>query len=298
MKSKISFIIFCCFSFSFRGYSQDYSAQFQSLQNDTAAQSKLLIDWNKTKPDDPELYVAYYNFYVKKSMRELVRLEQTQTGNKSLQITDPKTGKVVGYMNDGVTYDINLVEKGFHYIDIGIEKFPARLDMRFGKIYMLGKIYSYQKFTEELIALIDYSQKIDLKWLWKNSKPVDEPAKFMLDAVQDYINELYKAGDNEVDNMKAIAETVLKYYPDNVENLSNLSITYLIKKDYSSALEPLLKAATIAPTDGIVLNNVAYCYDAMGDKTNAIKYYEFTKKYGDERAKQNAEQKLKQLNDK
>jgi hypothetical protein len=96
-------------------------------------------------------------------MRELVNLERTQHGDKSLQITDPKTGKVVAYMNDGVTYDKNLVEKGFHYINIGIEKFPSRLDMRFGKIYMFGKIYDYQKFTQELIAAIDYSQKIDLK---------------------------------------------------------------------------------------------------------------------------------------
>jgi tetratricopeptide (TPR) repeat protein len=229
-------------------------------------------------------------------MRELVQLEQTQTGNKSWQLTDPKTGKVVGYMNDGITYDIALVEKGFHYIDIGIEKFPTRLDMRFGKIYMLGKIYNYQKFTDELIASIDYSQKIDLKWLWKNNQPLDEPKKFMLDAVQDYVMQLYQAGDEQADNMKAIAETVLKYYPDNVENLSNLSITYLIKKDYTRALEPLLKATAIAPTDFIVLNNVAYCYESMGDKINAIKYYELTKKYGDDRAKQNAEQKLKQLN--
>ncbi len=128
-----------------QAFPQDYKAQFKSLQNDTSAQSRVLNEWIKAKPDDPELYVAYYNFYVKKSMKEVISLERTQQGNKSLQITDPKTGKIVAYMNDGVTYDIELVEKGFHYIDIGIEKFPSRLDMRFGKIYILGKIYDYQK---------------------------------------------------------------------------------------------------------------------------------------------------------
>ena len=163
MNFKIIFIIFLSACLYLQAFSQDYKDRFKSIQNDTAAQSKLLTEWNNTQPDDPELYVAYFNFHVKKSMRELVNLERTQHGDKSLQITDPKTGKVVAYMNDGVTYDKNLVEKGFHYINIGIEKFPSRLDMRFGKIYMFGKIYDYQKFTQELIAAIDYSQKIDLK---------------------------------------------------------------------------------------------------------------------------------------
>jgi Flp pilus assembly protein TadD len=107
--------------------------------------------------------------------------------------------------------------------------------------------------------------------------------------------QLYNAGDSQLNNMKAIAEAVLKYYPDHVENLSNLAITYLIQKDYTNALTPLLKAEKIAPTDYIVLNNIAYCYDTKGDKANAIKYYELTEKYGDERAKQSAKKKLAEL---
>jgi Flp pilus assembly protein TadD len=94
----------------------------------------------------------------------------------------------------------------------------------------------------------------------------------MLSAEQDYVMQLYEAGDAQVNNMRAIAETVLKYYPDHVENLSNLGITYIINKDYARALEPLLKAGKVAPTDGIILNNIAYCYDLKNDKVNAIKY--------------------------
>ncbi|MGZ3812587.1 MAG: tetratricopeptide repeat protein [Mucilaginibacter sp.] len=296
MNLKTLFILFLAHCFYSQAFAQDYQSQFKSIQNDTAAQSKLLAEWTKTQPEDPELYVAYFNFYVRKSMRELVNLETTQHGDKSLQITDPKTGKVVAYMNDGVTYDKDMVEKGLHYIDIGIEKFPARLDMRFGKIYILGKIYDYENFTQTLIAAIDYSQKINLKWTWTNNKPVDDSKKFMLSAEQTYITQLYEAGDGQAKNMRAIAETVLKYYPDHVENLSNLGITYIITKDYAHALEPLLKAEKVAPTDGIVLNNIAYCYELKGDKLNAIKYYELTEKYGDDRAKRSAKQKLDELN--
>ncbi len=155
-----------------------------------------------------------------------------------------------------------------------------------------------KKFTQELISAIDYSQKIDLKWTWTDNKSIDDPKKFMLSAEQDYVSQLYEAGDDQVNNMRSIAETVLKYYPDHVENLSNLGITYIIDKDYTHALEPFLKAEKIAPTDGIVLNNIAYCYDLKGDKANAIKYYELTEKYGDERAKQTDKQKLQELNGK
>ncbi|HTE00620.1 MAG TPA: hypothetical protein VK668_15110 [Mucilaginibacter sp.] len=295
MKLKILFLTLILFPCCIQAFSQSFREQFKSSQNDTAAQSKVLINWNKANPDDPELYVAYYNFYVKKSMREMINLERTQKGEKSFEIKDPKTGKVVGYMNDGATYDLALVEKGFHYIDIGIEKFPSRLDMRFGKVYILGKIEDYQRFTQEIIKTIDYSQKINLKWTWTDNKPVDDPKKFMLSAEQDYVMQLYNAGDSQLNNMKAIAETVLKYYPDDVKNLSNLAITYLIQKDYSNALTPLLKAEKIAPTDYIVLNNIAYCYDAKGDKGNAIKYYELTEKYGDDRSKESAKKKLAEL---
>lgn len=274
---------------------QNFNEQYKSFQNDTAAQSKLLSNWEKANPDDPELYTAYFNFFVKKSMSEVIRMENQQQGRQSLQIKDPKTGKVVGFLNDGVSYNEELVEKGFKYIDLGIKKFPSRLDMRFGKIYILGKVYSYQRFTEELISTIDYSQKIDLKWTWTDNKPVDRPKEFMLDAEQQYITQLYQAGNNQLDNMKAVAEAVLRYYPDDVENLSNLAITYIIKKEYVNALPLLLKAEKITPTDGIVLNNIAFCYDAKGDKPNAIKYYKLTDKYGDQRAKTTAEEKLKEL---
>jgi len=195
----------------------------------------------------------------------------------------------------GVTYKKSFVDKGFHYIDIGIQKFPDRLDMRFGKVYMLGKIDDYDAFTQEIIKAIDYSQKINMKWTWTDNKLVDDPKTFMLGNIQSYVGQLYNLGDKQLNNMKAIAETILKYYPDHVESLSNLAITYILKKDYDNALKPLLKAEIVAPTDYIVLGNIAYCYNGKGDKENAIKYYILTQKYGDTNAKNMATEKLKEL---
>ena len=95
--------------------------------------------------------------------------------------------------------------------------------------------------------------------------------------------------------MKRIAETVLKYYPDHIESLSNLSIVLMLQKQYDKALELLLKAKKLNPKDYIVLNNIAQAYKLKGDTKNAIKYYELTIKYGDKQAKQYAKEQIKEL---
>ena len=161
---------------------------------------------------------------------------------------------------------------------------------------MLGKTEKYEKFTQEIIKAIDYSNVIKNKWTWTDNKPVDDPEKFMLSAVQDYVLQLYNTeNDALLDNMKRIAETVLKYNPNHVESLSNLSIVYLIKKEYDKALEPLLKAEKIDSKDYIVLSNIAQAYKLKGDYKKAIEYYKLTVKYGDDAAKKYAKKQIEEL---
>jgi tetratricopeptide (TPR) repeat protein len=95
--------------------------------------------------------------------------------------------------------------------------------------------------------------------------------------------------------MKRIAETVLKYYPDHIEGLSNLSIVFMLQKQYDKALESLLKAEKLNPKDYIVLSNIAQAYKKKGDTNNAIKYYELTIKHGDEQAKKYAQGQIDEL---
>lgn len=281
-------------------FGQGFKKQFYDLvsKNDTVGQLKLLQKWEKTKNDDPELYVAYFNHYVMKSKTENITLGQNPKGENVLQImnTDTTKKEPVGYIYGDTYYNSKLLNKGFDYINQGIDKFPTRLDMRFGKIYMLGETENYEKFTREIIKTIDYSDIIKNKWTWDDNKAVDDPQKFMLSAVQDYVLQLYNTeNDALLDNMKRIAETVLKYYPNHVESLSNLSIVYLLKKEYDKALEPLLKAEKIDNKDYIVLSNIAQAYKLKGDYKKAIEYYEQTVKYGDDSAKKYAKSQIEEL---
>jgi tetratricopeptide (TPR) repeat protein len=209
---------------------------------------------------------------------------------------DSTINEPVAYMYGDTYYDKNILKNGFDYVEKGIEKHPNRLDMRFGKIYMFGQIEDYENFTNEIIKTIDYSATNKNKWTWADNRTLEDSKIFMLASIQDYQLQLYNTEkDTLLDNMKRIAETVLKYYPDHVESLSNLSIVFMLQRNYDKALDQLFKAQKINPKDYIVLSNIAQAYKLKGDKLNAIKYYEMTIKYGDKSVKRYAKEQIDEL---
>ena len=267
-------------------------------EKDTAGQKLLLEKWEKEDGDDAELFVAYFNYYVVKSKNNMVTLGHDPKGKDALQIMDQDTNQTepVGYLYDHTFYDPELVNEGFAWINRGIAKHPDRLDMRFGKIYMLGTLEDYVSFTEEIIKTLDYSTLNQNEWIWSENEPLEDPKEFMLGSIQSYQVQLYVTEDEELlNNMQAIAETVLKYYPDHIESLSNLSIVYMIREEYDKAVESLLKAEELNPKDTIILSNAAHAYRLLGDTANAIKYYEKTIEYGDENAKNFAQGQIDQI---
>jgi tetratricopeptide (TPR) repeat protein len=265
-------------------------------KKDTVGELKLLQKWQAEKNNDPDLYIAWFNYFFQMSMKEVVRLDADTSKKTPIKITDPVSNKKAGVIYGDMYYDPVIIEKGVQYIDKGIEKHPTRLDMRFGKVYAYGKTGDYEKFTAEIVRTIDYSDVIKNKWTWKENKPLESPKNFFLGTIQSYQVQLYNTGnDSLLKNMLTIATEVLKYYPDNIESLSNASVVYMIFKRYDKAVEALLRAVSLAPTDYIVLSNLAHAYALIGDKANAIKYYELTFKYGNQEAKETATRQIEEL---
>ena len=300
MIKSIPLFIFGSLFFFNQLSAQDFKEQFDDLfsKNDTTAELQLFEKWEQSNNNDPELYVAYLNYYVKKSRKDMITIGNHPKGDNVLELTgkDSANQGQKSYVYNDTRYNLTTLQKGFDYIDKGIKINPTRLDMRFGKIYMLGEIEDYENFTNEIIKAIEYSSIINNKWTWANNAPQKDPKKFFLGSVQTYVMQIYDTeNDALLIYMKRIAEAVLKYYPDHIESLSNLAIVYLINKEYDKALEPLLKAEKLDPKDFIVLNNIARAYTLKGDNKNALKYYELTAKYGDDEAKKHAEQEIKKL---
>lgn len=278
-------------------YSQDYPARFTTLlqDKDTTGQITLLNEWSSAKPKDPELFIAWFNYYARKSRKEVIALEKDNKNQESFILTD-SAGKTAGFLNPSVMYDPAILQKGFDQIDQGISLYPTRLDMRFGKVYMYGESEDFRSFTTEIVKTIEYAQTINYKWLWKEGKLLEDAKEFFLSSLQNYIGTLYNTeDDNLLPMMREIAETVLKYHPDHVESLANTALTYLIIGDYDKALPFLVKAEKINPKDIIVLNNIAEIYKRKGDKANRKIYLEKIIQHGNEEEAEDARQQLKNL---
>lgn len=294
---KRIFLAFVLISLANLAHGQTYREKFRLLseKTDTAKIKSLLVEWERSEPNDPELYTSAINFYFSNSKQAEVSLDRKRTGNGSFQLND-STGKVAGYLNSNPAYRSDQLAMGFKYINKGIEKFPKRLDMRFGKCYVLEQIADYELFTTEVIRTIEYSRIIKNDWFWTNNKKLENAEHFMLKSIQTYLKELYDTeNDNLLENMKRIGAVTIKYYPNNVEILSTTAVANTLTKNYDIALVYLKQAEKINPKDFIVLNNIAGDYKLKGDKANAIKYYVLTEKYGDEEAKEAARRNIKEL---
>jgi len=285
------------FCLSINSIAQNYKQKFDKLyeDNDTVKIKTLLVDWEKSNPNDPELYTSAFNFYFSTSNYEVLALDGKVSGGEVLQLID-STGKPAGYIRSVPEIKSEKLEKAFSYADKGIQKFPNRLDIRFGKCFVFGQIGDYENFTKEIIKTVEYSKTNGNNWQWTNNKKLDDGQDFMLNTIQEYLAQLYNTEDDALlENMTRIGDATIKHYPDKIEILSTTSVAHMLRKNYDKAIEYLKHAEKLNPKDFIVLNNIAQGYKLKGDKGNAIKYYELTEKYGDEQAKQQARQNIKEL---
>lgn len=278
-------------------FGQNFFSDFQKYlkSNDTINQLKTLEEWKINASNDPELFTCYFNYYYMKSINKIVAITSQKPEVESFPVKDSLKQKV-GYIGSQVQFQFDELQKGIDKINQGISLYPNRLDMRFGEIYVYGQIKDWESFTNKIIMSIKQSSLNNNNWTWTKNEIRKDGKEFFLGNIQSYQNQLYNIGDDSLLlNMRNIANEVLKYYPNNVESLSNLSVTYLIKGEYDKGLEPLLKSEKINPKDYIILANIAQGYKMKGNKNKAIEYYEKVIKYGDDDMKDMAKQQIEEL---
>ncbi|MCB0401814.1 MAG: tetratricopeptide repeat protein [Flavobacteriales bacterium] len=287
--------LICLFTFS-QAFAQDYFEQFRTaLQaQDTVAQMKALKDWEAAKPNDPELFTSYFNYYFYNSRQTGIAIENHPEGEESLSIQDSVGTR--WYMNDGVWFNRKKLDKGFEFIDKGIALYPDRLDMRFGKAFVYREMKDWNAFTNELIATIEYGKTIDFQWIWTKNQSLEDGVNFFMTSMQDYMMQLYfSKHDSTSVYMRAISAKILEVFPEDVKFLSNMAISYMLEEDYKSGLPYLLHAEQVDPSDFIIMNNIATAYKELKETDKAIEYYQKLEKSGDERAQEYARKELEEL---
>ena len=229
MKKLFLFFFFSVVSY---GFGQTNYQKFKELyqKNDTVAVQKLLEDWGKNP--DAEFYVSAVNYYFNKSKKEVLTLDKSVPKKEALEVKDDN-GNVVAYLSSKDLYDTNLLQKTFKYFDEGISKFPDRLDIRFGKVYILGQIEDYENFSKEIVKTIQYSTKNKNNWLWSENEKLEGGEKEFLLSIQDYNNQIYDKNDetkvtNSGHTVFASAHMLISFHNSSIEGKSLYSSATLI----------------------------------------------------------------------
>ncbi len=256
-----------------------------------------LEKWEKEDPENPELFIAYFNYYLARNYASGIFIDTEKKGpGPVLEIKDPKTGEGVGSINESVSYNQEDVIKSLEYLDKSLVYAPDRLDIYFGKIHVLNEIGSYKNAGETLANAINRAGINKSKWLWSNNKPVNDGKNFFINNVQDYyvvwFNSKTEIGLNYV---KLCSEMQIEIFPDNIIAYNNLATYYSINKQYNDALEYFLKAQQIDPDDCIVLINIGLIYLKLDNPKSAKKYFEQVTAIGNEKEKKYAQSIIDKL---
>ncbi len=292
MKKTILLFITLC---SFVSQGQSFHDRFKILMqlgSDAKSMDNLFKEWKQKEPSNPELYIGGFNFYYQEATKEVLSLSPNSTNNPQYEVKD-SVNKPVAYLGGQKTQNDSLFNVSQNFLVEGIKKNPKRLDMRFGKIYALGTFNRFNDFTRELLETLEYSKKINHKWLWSNNEPVKDEVNFLKAAVQDYQNTLYK--NNEDGNMLQIAEKMNTIFPNDAIILCTLGSAYLMDNKLEKALPIFEKAYVLKSDDTIIINNLALSYYNSKDYKNAKRYFTILLEKGDEKQKELAKEKLKQM---
>ena len=255
----ITFIIIFTNYISIANAQNDWYEKYLSCVNysDVHAWKTMIEQWELSEPESPDVYAAWYNYYIKLAMTDVVALTTTapEDNQEALQLMD-STGVVAGYMYGIESYNDSILQIGYQKLDTAIRLFPDRLDLPFGKVAMLFRQQLYSEVMQELRHVLDRSEKNENKWLWTLNQPLDDGEYILKDSMQDYFAQLFDAGQS--DYASQLDEWMLQLYPTDIIFRSNKASLLAIDKRYSEALPIYLSIYEDNPDDIIVASNIAH----------------------------------------
>lgn len=258
---------------------------------DTLAVRNVINDWEKELPQDPELYAAYSNLYLLKSIKEVVIISDEAPQDQEVFVMKDSTGKE-HYMYSKLDIDMQWIQRSVDILSKGLEKYPDRLDFWFGKAYLIMDYYEENDFIQVLSDVLKRSTINKNNWLWTLDEKEEDGQDALFDTFQGYFSGVF---EQDLEFAGRIVDEVLKYYPNNVIFLNDKAVIAYNAGDIDGALENFLKVHKIDPEDPVVINNIAYTYQLKMDNAKALEYYKLLSKTTDPEYKKIAEKAIKEL---
>lgn len=261
----------------------------------------LLDRWEKAFPDDPDMLVARFNYYLDKSQStQMVAKPQDRfMGAKPILVLKDSLGADVNYFEE-TFFEDSLFALASSAIDKAVKAHPDRLDLRYAKITSL---IAYEKespdmATAALSALIDYDGTSHPVWKYGDGEADKDVFQ---SGIQEYCATLYTIGSpGSFESFRALSEKMLKYDPKNTTFMSNLgTYNFIARKDNKTARKYYDKVLKIDPSDYTAIKNSVLMARRDNNVKLEKKYLPMLAKYGaDDAEKAAAQARLQALNNK
>ncbi|MCQ2294358.1 MAG: bacterial transcriptional activator domain-containing protein [Bacteroidales bacterium] len=259
---KQTILFFLAVTFGTIAMGQSFPDQFDAAFNrdDYPAMRSVLSQWQEAAPEDADMLVAFYNYYVNYVG------QMAASASNSDQIATMQT----------------LADSGLMLISHAISIYPQRLDLRFGKIYFLGVMQRWDDFVSSIILTLDHSNNIHHNWTFPNMDGSME--EIITESVMDYQSTMWET-INDINNLGAQDSTMLlrirkvakrcaQLFPSDIMSVTTLATTHSALGEYDKAVRYLERAEKMDPTDETVLRNLAHAYAHIGNKQKAKLYQE------------------------
>ncbi len=243
-------------------FSEDYRRQVSRLGASGIGVEKILNDWENVDPDNRELLLGRYAFYLSKAQTAdiVTKSEKKYLGMDAVLSLRDSLGNDIYYFQT-TTYDDSLFRIALDWLDKAITLYPKELYYR--NVKCAGLIM-YEGESPDM-ALANALSLVDEYYLnpsgWEYDGDAADGEDFV-SLVQQICYSLYSLGTPVgYKAFKSLSEKMLDYDKDNTNFLSNIGTYYLVaEKNTKTALKYYNMVLKLEPNDYTAAKNCVLIY--------------------------------------
>lgn len=264
-----------------------------SYNTDGAAE--VIAEWEKSYPDDAEIFALQANYHFQKVLNEEIVLSDTEPGDGREYLLTKDSLGVQRYLYSEIRIDSTELKAAQAALAEGILNHPDRLDLRLGKITVHLYVAEHDLAVQEVTSALERSLKNQNRWTNTLDEPIEtDGVSYLRECIQDYLEQLIEADD--LASAERMIDDCIKSYSKDAVFLTDKGVLRFYADDLKDALKWFRKARRIAPDDMLITANIANLYEKMGNKKKALKYYGIIAESDDEKFAEIAKSAIQELN--